>query len=98
MKLIPILTEKSMSDAQAGKYTFWIERGLNKHKIAEIVSEVFEVEVASVRTMNYPSITKRNYLGRKRQISARKKAVITLKTKNLPKGKKDKIDLFEAKK
>jgi len=30
MKLIPVLTEKSMSEAKKGIYTFFVEKNMNK--------------------------------------------------------------------
>lgn len=91
MKLLPILTEKSLGEAQKGNYTFLVDRKWNKGKIAEAVTKVFDVKVSKVRTINYKSVTKKNNLGRKRIIPGKKKAMVTL-------SGKDKIDLFEAKK
>lgn len=49
------------------------------------------MKVVKVRTMNVAGETKKTFVGRKRVIQPRKKAIVTL-------GGKDKIDLFETKK
>ena len=89
-KITPILTEKSLSDAKDGKYTFWVDNSWGKYKIAKEIVALYDVEIKSVRTLNYKKIHKRNYMGRYREISSRKKAIVTLKGKG-------KIDLFETK-
>jgi large subunit ribosomal protein L23 len=89
-KIVPILTEKTLADAKEGKYTFWVDRSWNKHKIADEIERLFDVEVGDVRTINYRKIRKRNYLGRYKEIPSRKKTIIGLKGKG-------KIDIFESK-
>lgn len=89
-KIVPILTEKTLNNAKEGKYTFWVDRSWNKHKIAIELGRLFDVEVDSVKTMNYKSLRKRNYLGRYKEIPSRKKTIISLKGKG-------KIDIFESK-
>lgn len=91
MRLQPVLTEKSLSEAKKGNYTFWVDRGLTKHQIRKVISETFEVKVVRVRTLNVAGETKKTMTGRKRVTMPRKKAIVTL-------GEKDKIDLFEEKK
>lgn len=91
MKLIPILTEKSLDEAKNGNYTFWVDRRLNKYQIKKLVSDVFGVKVVRVRTANVRGEVKKTSLGRKRIIKPRKKAIVTL-------AEKEKIDLFETKK
>lgn len=90
-KIIPVLTEKSLSEAQSGKYSFWVDRGLSKDKIKVIIYELFGVNVVRVRTVNVSGQIKKNYRGRKRIIQPRKKAIVTLR-------EKEKIDLFEESK
>jgi large subunit ribosomal protein L23 len=89
-KLKPILTEKSLSLAKKGKYTFWVNTHLNKHQIRKLVSEVFEVTVKKVRTINVAGEKSRTLKGKKKVIRPKKKAIVTL-------AEKQKIDLFEAK-
>lgn len=91
MKLIPILTEKSLRMAKEGKYTFWVDRNITKPQVKKLVSSIFKVTVVSVRTINLAGESKRTMAGKKKIIKPRKKAVVTLKGK-------DKIDLFEEKK
>lgn len=91
MKVTPILTEKSLNVAKIGKYTFMVDAGLNKLEIAKLISSIYEVHVKAVRTLNYKSGEKRNVRGRKVNIKAFKKAVVTL-------AKDERIDAFEVKK
>lgn len=88
MKLTPILTEKSLSEAKQGNYTFWVDRNMNKFQIKKIVGKVFGVVVSSVRTLNYRNEIKKTITGRKKVNLGGKKAIVTLVGK-------DKIDLFE---
>ncbi|MGB6838757.1 MAG: 50S ribosomal protein L23 [Microgenomates group bacterium] len=88
MRLKPVLTEKSMSEAKEGIYTFWVEKSMNKNQIRKAVEDVFGVHVVKVRTINVAGETKRTFRGKKRTIKPRKKAMVTLK-------EKEKIDLFE---
>ncbi|MFV1917265.1 MAG: 50S ribosomal protein L23 [Patescibacteria group bacterium] len=91
MKLIPVLTEKSLEEAKKGKYTFLVDRGLTKYQIRKLVNGVFDVNATRVRTINLKGETKKTISGRKKIIQPTKKAIITLK-------EKEKIDLFETKK
>lgn len=89
-KIKPILTEKSLNDAESGKYTFWVSPNLNKHQIKKLISEAFGVQVDSVATANYKRREKRSVWTRRKTIRpARKKATVVLRGK-------DKIDLFEG--
>ncbi|MDR0903028.1 MAG: 50S ribosomal protein L23 [Ruminococcus sp.] len=76
--LKPVITERSMDLLQLGKYTFKVQKGVNKIEIKKAVEEVFGVSVASVNTMNCK--------GRKKRMGihsgftpAYKKAIVTLK-------------------
>lgn len=91
MRIIPVLTEKSLDRAKEGNYTFWVDRRLNKNQIRILVEETFGVHVVRVRTMNVRGEIKRTSRGRKTIIKSRKKAIVALK-------EKEKIDLFETKK
>jgi ribosomal protein L23 len=88
MKIIPVLTEKSLGLAKKGEYTFWVERGLTKNQIRQLVNEIFSVHTEKVRTMKFKKGVKKNFRGHKVYIPERKKAVVTL-------GKEEKIDLFK---
>ena len=76
--LRPIITEKSSSDIQEGKYTFEVAKNANKIQIATAVEKLFEVKVLNVNTMNV--------LGKEQRVGAHlgktanwKKAIVTLK-------------------
>lgn len=90
MKLVPILTEKSLKNAKEGKYSFWVNKAFNKYQIKKLVEESFEVHVRKVWVAKKGENLKRGNLG-KRYEEASKKAVVTL-------AEKEKLDLFEEKK
>ena len=57
--LKPVVTEASMEDLRAGKYTFKVALSANKIEIKKAVEEIFGVQVASVNTMNLDGKNKR---------------------------------------
>jgi len=74
----PVITERSMQDMAAGKYTFAVDPRANKHQIKQAIQQIFEVDVVRVNTMQM--------LGKRRRMGAFsgrrpswKKAVVTLK-------------------
>ena len=74
----PVITEKSMSGLEAGKYTFEVDSRAHKLLIKQAVEAAFEgVKVANVNTINVKPKTKRvgRYVGRTNKV---KKAIITL--------------------
>ena len=75
--LKPVITEKSMDDLQAGKYTFKVATDANKTEIKKAVEQLFNVKVAKVNTLNCNGKTKRvgRYVGK---TSDWKKAIVTL--------------------
>ncbi len=91
IKLIPVITEKSMKLAKEGKYSFLVGRNLSKAKIKEAIKNVFGVDVVNVRTLKIGSEVKRTLRGTKISKLPKKKAIVTLK-------QGEKIDLFEEKK
>lgn len=87
----PIITEKSMLQTAANKYTFEVDVNANKNQIKEAVEKTFAVEVVSVETTKVSG--KRRRIGRLRREIRKtdsKKAIVKLKP-----GQK--IDLFEIK-
>lgn len=90
MKIIPVLTEKSLNLAKSGKFTFWVGPGLNKNEIKKLVESVYEVHVIGIKTILYKGLVKKNVRGRKVKVSARKKAMVDL-------AKDERIDAFEVK-
>ncbi len=91
MKLIPVITEKSMKDVAGGKFTFWVPMGLTKGEIKRVINLSFGVTVREVRTVNFKSGTKKNVRGRIQRVSGGKKAVVKLTGD-------EKIDLFNEEK
>lgn len=77
----PVISEKSMDDAQNKKYTFKVAVDANKTQVKLAVEEIFGVEVAKVNIMNYDGKVKR--MGRNvGRTAAYKKAVVTLTEKS----------------
>ena len=79
--LKPVISERSMEDAQNKKYTFKVATDANKTEVKHAVEEIFGVEVAKVNIMNYDGKVKRmgRYEGR---TAAYKKAIVTLTEKS----------------
>ena len=76
--LKPVITEKSMEDMSAKKYTFLVHPEANKTQIKEAVEKMFEgTKVAKVNTMNLDGKTRRigNVFGK---TAAKKKAIVQL--------------------
>ncbi|MCM1132088.1 MAG: 50S ribosomal protein L23 [Ruminococcus flavefaciens] len=73
----PVITEKSMDNLQAGKYTFKVAKDATKPEIKKAVEKLFGVEVDKVTTMNVKGKMKR--VGRYEGMTASwKKAIVTL--------------------
>jgi large subunit ribosomal protein L23 len=84
----PVITEKSMSLVQGGKYTFIVALTANKVEVKKAVEELFKVKVKKVNTLRVKGKAKRvrNIIGRTSEI---KKAIVTLR-------EGDKIEIFEG--
>lgn len=75
--LKPIISERSMDQAQEKKYTFKVAVDANKTDVKHAVEEIFGVEVAKVNLMNVNGKMKR--MGRTMgRTAAYKKAIIKL--------------------
>ncbi len=75
--LRPVITEKSMSGTNEGRYTFAVVKDANKREIAAAVAEAFKVDVVAVNTSVVHGKTRR--LGRRiGRRSDWKKAVVTI--------------------
>ena len=87
--LKPVISERSMEDAQRRKYTFKVATDANKTEVKHALEEIFEVEVQKVNIMNYSGKLKRmgRYEGR---TSKTKKAIVTLTEKS------KQIEFFEG--
>lgn len=86
--LNPIFTEKSLKLAKEGKYTFSVDRGLNKNQIKALIAKIFGVTVIEIKTISTAGEAGKNARGTKFTVNRGKKAIVTLKDK-------EKIDLFE---
>lgn len=84
----PVISEKSYALIAEGKYTFRVDDRAHKTQIAHAVEEIFEVEVARVRTAKVRSKPKRRGQHRGRTRSW-KKAVVQL-------APGERIELFEG--
>jgi len=73
----PIITEKSMTQAPEKKYSFEVQKDVNKIEIKKAVEEVFGVKVQKVNTMNVLGKIKRQgvHVGKRPDW---KKAIVTL--------------------
>ncbi len=91
MKLIPLLTEKSLEAARRGSYTFLVGAGFNKSEVRKAIEAVFSVHVTGVHTLSVKGLSKKNFKGYIQKVKGAKKVMVTLKDK-------EKIDLFEEKK
>ena len=76
--LKPVITEKSMEDMSAKKYTFLVHPEANKTQIKEAVEKMFEgTKVAKVNTMNLEGKTRRRGMTYGKT-AAKKKAIVQL--------------------
>ncbi|GMA40556.1 50S ribosomal protein L23 [Mobilicoccus caccae] len=76
--LSPVVSEKSYTLMDEGKYTFLVDPRANKTEIKIAVEEIFSVKVASVNTLNRPGKTRRTRFGTGKRKDT-KRAVVTLK-------------------
>ena len=83
----PVVSEKSYSLLDEGKYTFVVDRRANKTEIKIAVESIFGVKVSSVNTLNRQGKTRRTRFGLGRRKNT-KRAIVTLKEGS--------IDIFGA--
>ena len=75
--LKPVISERSMADAQAKKYTFKVATDATKPQVRAALEEIFDVEIEKVNIMNVVGKKKRQ--GRNvGMTAASKKAIVTL--------------------
>jgi len=74
----PLLTEKSMDQSHAGKYTFRVNKTANKIEIADAVEKIFKVNVVKVNTLTVKGKKKRVGRAPEGRTSDWKKAIVTL--------------------
>jgi len=79
--LKPVISERSMDEAQNKKYTFKVARDANKTQVKLALEEIFGVEIEKVNIMNVKGKVKKmgKYVGR---TSDSKKAIVTLTKKS----------------
>lgn len=73
----PIITEQSMEEMAAKKYTFEVDKRANKTEVKQAIEKIFGVNVEKVNTINVTGKVKRmgKYVGRTRSW---KKAIVKL--------------------
>ena len=75
--LKPVISERSMDDAQNRKYTFKVAVDANKTQVKLALEEIFGIEIEKVNIMNVNGKKKRQ--GRNvGMTAASKKAIVTL--------------------
>ena len=73
----PVITERSMTETNSGRYTFAVAPEATKHEIASAVAEAFKVDVVAVNTI--PVRGKQRRLGRRiGRTTDWKKAIVTI--------------------
>ena len=84
----PLITEKSTTLMAEGKYVFEVAKAANKIEIAKAISQIFNVKVVSVNTVNVEGKVKRmgRSIGKR---SDYKKAIVKL-------AAGETIEFFEA--
>ena len=84
----PLITEKSTTLMAEGKYVFEVAKAANKIEIAKAISQIFNVKVAPVNTVNVEGKVKRmgRSIGKR---SDYKKAIVKL-------AAGETIEFFEA--
>ena len=84
----PLITEKSTTLMAEGKYVFEVAKAANKIEIAKAISQIFNVKVVSVNTVNVEGKVK--HMGRSiGKRSDYKKAIVKL-------AAGETIEFFEA--
>ncbi|OGO02767.1 MAG: 50S ribosomal protein L23 [Chloroflexi bacterium RBG_13_54_8] len=84
----PVITEKSTSLQERGKYTFEVMKRVNKRQVKEAVEKAFKVKVLDINLITVPGKTRR--VGRRQVKTASwRKALVKLEA-----GQK--IEFFEG--
>ena len=76
--LAPVVSEKSYSLLDEGKYTFIVDPRANKTEIKIAVEDVFGVKVASVNTINRKGKARKTRFGLGKRKDT-KRAIVTLR-------------------
>jgi large subunit ribosomal protein L23 len=83
----PIVSEKSYSLIDQGKYTFEVAPGSNKTEIKQAIEHIFKVKVDSVNTLSRKGKVRKTRFGLGKRKDT-KRAIVTLKSGT--------IDLFST--
>ena len=75
--LAPVVSEKSYSLTDDGKYTFRVHPDAHKTQVRQAVEEIFEVDVVEVRMVTVPAKPKRRGVHRGTRPGG-KKAIVTV--------------------
>ena len=76
--IAPVVSEKSYGLLDEGKYTFVVDPRANKTEIKLAIEKIFNVQVASINTLNRQGKTRRTRSGLGRRKDT-KRAIVTLK-------------------
>lgn len=74
--LAPVITEKSMSDAKLGKFTFKVAKESDKNQIKKAVEGKFKVNVLDISTIIVKPKKKTSFQRHKVIVPSWKKAVV----------------------
>jgi len=85
--IAPVVSEKSYSLIDQGKYTFLVDPRSNKTEIKLAIEKIFDVKVDSINTLNRAGKTRRTRFGTGKRKDT-KRAIVTLKSGT--------IDIFTA--
>lgn len=85
--IAPVVSEKSYSLIDDGKYTFVVDPRANKTEIKLAIEKIFGVKVAGVNTLNRVGKARRTRFGTGKRKDT-KRAIVTLKSGT--------IDIFTA--
>jgi large subunit ribosomal protein L23 len=85
--IAPVVSEKSYSLIDQGKYTFIVDPRSNKTEIKLAIEKIFDVKVDSINTLNRTGKTRRTRFGTGKRKDT-KRAIVTLKSGS--------IDIFTA--
>ncbi|KQR44252.1 large subunit ribosomal protein L23 [Frigoribacterium sp. PvP120] len=85
--IAPVVSEKSYSLIDQGKYTFTVDPRSNKTEIKLAIEKIFNVKVDSINTLNRVGKTRRTRFGTGKRKDT-KRAIVTLKSGT--------IDIFTA--
>lgn len=77
--LKPVVSEKSYSLIDEGKYTFLVDPRASKTEIKLAIEKIFSVKVASVNTLNRQGKARRTRFGIGKRKDT-KRAIVTLKS------------------